>query len=584
MYDSGRHGLLCLLLSIASARKDCTFWSSMNDCTSFTPCFWHSKAGTCNNINEWSKTKGSHTGPMYGDSSPCTGQRDMFACYSYMNCFWQAHKGSCEDVSYWSLINVDPAVDPKTRPCGFWENSQDCWGIEKCFFDRRTNTCKEISSHSRNKPAQPQPNMGSHTSPNQPIHPQTHAGGQAQPNHSASDPYTNPRFHNPPASPGPYDNPYSPPPIYNPISAYNNPNGYNGYPMNHPGAPQGSGYQNQYYPGYQYDSGARATFPPSFSPTDFWEPMNLCESHRDRKTCAYGSGCIWDIDSRRCFDSMGDCNAFRSPGMCFKAEECTWDRTNKKCQSGCATIGEEAPCVYSEECFWDQGECLALNVACNRLSTPSLCVHNEMCFWNTEVNECKSFFTNCEAIDSDASCGMNEQCLWNDQYQQCENLYKDPSNAPPPFVNCEDIADVEVCWQSNSTEHNMPCEWDKRQNKCVEFDFDCESFETRDTCDGARFRDIVCYWKGECDQRKLFTPANHKHQKLQRIRHSELTETETNEFKSSSFVTRHMTLFVFIAAAFVGLSCGWLLISWWKTTVLEDLAEPLDVAITHAAP
>jgi len=566
MYESGRHGLLCLLLSIAYARKDCTFWSSMNDCTSFTPCFWHSKAGTCNNINEWSKTK--------DDSSPCMGQRDMFACYSYMNCFWQAHKGSCEDVSNWSLINLNPAVDPKTRPCGFWDNSQDCWAIEKCFFDRRTNSCKDISSDLGNQRAESQPLTPPHASPNQAVH----TGGQTPPNQPASDPYNNPRFDNAPTAPiGPYDNPYSSPPIYNPHSAYNNPNGYNGHQMNPPGPYQGP------YSGYQYDSGARATFPPTFSPTEFWEPMNLCESHRDRKSCAYGTGCIWDAENRRCLDSMGDCNSFKSVGMCFKAEECTWDRTNKKCQSGCATIGSEAPCVYSEECFWDNGECLALNVGCNRLSTPSLCVHNEMCFWNTEVNECKSFFTNCEAIDSDASCGMNERCIWSEQYQQCENLYKDPSNTPPPFINCEDIADVEVCWQSNSTEHNMPCEWDQGQNKCVEFEFDCESFETANTCDGARFRDVVCYWKGECDQRKLFAPVKHKHHKLQRTRHSELTKMETNEIQAS-FFKKHITLFVFIIAASIGLSCGCLLISWWKTPVLQELVEPLDIAITHVSP
>jgi len=529
---------LFLLFAVTLGMKDCTFWQTLNDCTSFTTCFWDSQRGSCENVDDWSKES---NGP-----STCGDQREMFSCYARITCFWRAQVGSCEDVLNWDL-KVGPTPDPMSRPCDFWDSSQDCWAIEKCFFDRRENFCKTIHGGvpSNVGPAPPKNQINQNSAP-LPALPGAYMGPDFE-----GGPQT---YGGPPAQARPQRYPI--PPAQGIFPHGMQPNGYPGGPQENP---------HMLPPGAlnHGDNGippVLTTSYPSMQPTAFWEPMNLCESLRDRNSCAYGDGCIWDVQDHRCLQLLdGYCGALHSEGMCLRSEECSWNSALKECYSLCRSQ-KEIQCAYSEECFWNKSECLANNVRCDQLMSPSQCMHNEFCYWNEGLSTCRSFFTSCKEIDMSEHCGMNDKCLWSDEKQECGSLV-DNKNTSPPMINCEDIADVEVCNTSSSTEHNMPCEWDMPQDKCVEYAFDCEDFETAVTCNGASFRGIECYWKGECDNRRLILTAPFQ---------SNIKNEPATTF------TPLMQTAVFLLCSFVGLFCVLSLLRCFKRSYSSpELSEPI---------
>lgn len=319
------------------------------------------------------------------------------------------------------------------------------------------------------------------------------------------------------------------------------------------------------------------TFPPSTNPTAFWEPMNLCETY-DASDCAYNfEDCSWDKLTRKCLARDGDCAAFYTEDLCMLNEECSW--SGSVCQSMCDKIDSEASCAYTEDCFWeaDAEACYPKMAACDRLETPSYCAQNEACFWNVKDAECLSFFGTCERMETDDQCSMSETCVWSEDTLECLDRTKYEAESEGASADaavqltCEDFDNEKICAAHNSTDDGG-CVWDQKQVKCVEFKFDCEDFDTEKDCEGASWGNMVCYWKGECDEKK-----ERSLQRVQRVHLSDLHLPSDPLPKAAP--NMYILLIVFFGCCIVGLASTMGLYCMFCMSKIEDemLLEPLDL-------
>lgn len=460
----------------------------------------------------------------------CGSSKDLNDCIGFTSCFWHSSTGVCNDVNDWTKISN------KQSRCSLQKDMFDCYDLVNCFWVPHRGTCEDVFNWEYDGVSDATQD------------PETRLCSSWQ---DPADCWKIQKCF--------FDRREN---LCKAIAG-DEPSG----PAKIPPIPIYGGFDQMAPPMINGDTGRPTTSAPSTLPTELWEPMNMCESLPDRKLCAYGDNCLWDESRRRCLAIDGDCQSLDNEGLCFHNEDCVWKAGVQECQSLCAPIQDEASCVYGEDCFWDEGECFPLNVRCDRLTTPSFCVHNDQCYWHTSKNQCRSYFTSCEEMETDQQCGMSDKCLWNDQGQKCETILVHGSTLPP-IINCEDIPEIDICKQSTSTEHNMPCLWDERQTKCVEFKFDCEDFTTAAKCNEASFRDIQCYWRGECDQIKVaVAPVTLKRASLHK-----------KQSQSSKTLPKNLlTIGVFLGALLVGILCGSLLLCWMKNSEPDELSEPFGM-------
>lgn len=431
----------------------CTSWDSLQDCAALTPCFWVSTTGTCHNVHLWTKSG------VVDRLGPCARMMNLNECYTRMQCFWVAKQGVCEDIANWAPVGsqtVRTTIDPLTMACSFWQVDKECWMIDKCFWNKRTELCEEIVM----PPPKPQP----------PLVPAN--GGGAMPVLPPLDPA-------------------------NPVL---------------PVVP-GGGIVVTFSPTQSHTPPPRLK-PHSWSPNlpaSFSAPMNLCETLYTSDSCLKEEDCQWSSRANMCYLPEGVCSHFPTKASCRANENCRWHRHTRSCLSFCDLITKKVGCKANEDsCLWDEraSECVPVEAECNRFPTEEYCEFNENCFWVSQTMSCVSYFGTCEVFPTEAECEvasrLNKRCIW-DEDPVYENQYRclDPFSENGEFIVCEAIRERDVCEASNSTESGMPCFWSEGEGRCDQYEFDCEAFSTEALCNAAGFKNVQCYWAGECEEVEL---------------------------------------------------------------------------------
>jgi len=469
----------------------------------------------------------------------CSSFVTLSECTTITLCFWRSTHGVCENLDDWSK----QAVGPTANVCESKENLNTCYGHVSCFWVATAGVCELITEWVPNTPTARSPGCGGILEEtecwnNEACFWNRHGGrcdslnpGDAQ----TVAPSLMVVATSEEAAPMPV--PEETLTTLTPVPAETEPAVIN-------------------------------TFPPSTNPTAFWEPMNLCETF-DASDCAFNfEDCSWDKATKKCLARDGDCASLYTEDLCMLNEECSWSGT--ACQSMCDTIDSEASCAYTEDCFWeaDAEACFPKMAACDRLETPSYCAQNEACYWNVKDAECLSFFGTCSRMETDDQCSMSETCVWSEDTLECLDRAvaeaEGTGEAGAVQLTCEDFDVEKTCAAHNSTEDGG-CVWDQKQVKCVEFKFDCEDFDTEATCNGASWGNMVCYWKGECDEKK---------EVLQRV-HLTLPKDPLPEHAPNMYIL----LLVFFGCCIVGLICTMGLYCMFFTSKIEEemLLEPLDL-------
>merc|ERR1719219_2772899 len=162
--------------------------------------------------------------------------------------------------------------------------------------------------------------------------------------------------------------------------------------------------------------------------------------------------------------------------------------------------------MLEEDCLWEDStnECLSVFSSCYKLQSPDSCVLNEVCAWSLSENTCVSLFGPCTRHSDEVHCTLasqfNTHCEWGENPGQKDVFgCQDPFTTAPPTIECKLIQEQDECLDSIETESNMPCTWDIGTSECSVFIFDCEDYQTQQTCEGASFGDMKCAWDGECD-------------------------------------------------------------------------------------
>lgn len=380
-------------------------------------------------------------------------------CYTRMQCFWVAKQGVCEDIANWAPIGSRSArttLDPLTRDCSYWQVDKECWLIDKCFWNQRSDLCEEIV-----KPApEPQP----------PLVPATGGGTPVLP---------------PVVEPGAI-------PHMTPVTVVTF-------------SPTDSSQQQQ-----QRGLPSPANPPASTLPAGS-SPMNACETLFTSDLCLKLEECQWSSRANVCYLPEGVCGHLPTKSSCRANQGCRWHRHSRECLSFCDLITKKVGCKANEDsCLWNERakECIPVMAECNRFPTEEYCGLNDNCYWASQTKSCVSYFGTCEVFPTQTECEvasrLNKRCIW-DEDPVYKNQYRclDPFSENGEFIVCQAIGDRDVCDGSNSTESGMPCFWVENENRCDEYEFDCESFTTEALCNAAGFKNVQCYWAGECEEVKL---------------------------------------------------------------------------------
>lgn len=469
----------------------------------------------------------------------CSSFVTLSECTTITLCFWRSTHGTCENFEDWSKRQPLAAGPTQGNVCEGKENLNACYGHVNCFWVATAGVCEIITEWEPNTPVVQTPECFD-------ILEETSCWNNEQ------------CFWNRHAVKCESMNPSA-----NPV-----PTSVSMTLTSEAAAPEKTDeISHSTFVPVPLPTKSIKTEAPSTTPTAFWEPMNLCETY-SASECAYNvEDCTWDHLSRKCLDIQGDCAAFYTEDLCLLNEECSWSGT--VCQSMCEQIDDEVSCAYTEDCFWeaDAESCFPKMAACERLQTPSYCAENEACFWNVKDAECLSFFGTCERMQTDDQCSMSETCVWSEDSLEC--LDRAVAEAEGVYdavvqLGCEDHDSKKICAAHNSTADGG-CVWDPKQVKCVEFKFDCEDFDTEKDCEGATYGSIVCYWKGECDEKKA----------LQRVHLAVLPDP----LPEVTNLNMYILIAVFFGCCLVGLVSTFGLYCLFCASKIEDpmLLEPLDL-------
>jgi len=479
-----------MTVSVATA-NECTAFRSLNECQRIIDCFWNSKEGKCGKISEYSR-KGNNF-------SQCGSRKSMDSCYLHLDCFWVAHLGDCEDLSNWEPLNSGHVA------CSTIDNEDSCWSVQDCFWNRHVMECSQM------------PNAGQTISSQQPNMPSSSFIPQV-PVPTTTTTTTSTAFHEPlPCISWTREDLcwidtkcfwdrrqgvcLDGTPHLFPVNVQSKPNHQN-KPQTHWAYPQPE------YPYYKFPQYTTTTTTVTTTTTilGIEDAMSLCETY-DEPTCRADDDCVIDELSLHCYSIQdSDCSRLPSKHVCAANEDCHWSRSSNQCESFCSGASDEGKCILEEDCLWEDStqECLSVFSSCYKLQSPDSCVLNEVCAWSLIDNTCVSLFGPCTRHSDEVHCNMaaqfNTHCEWGENPGQ-KDIFgcQDPFTTAPPTIECQALTDRATCLENIETETDMPCIWNEPKNECSAFTFDCEDFQTQDTCEHAEFREMKCFWDGECD-------------------------------------------------------------------------------------
>jgi len=496
---------LIMLFFWANANaNECIALTNLNECQRIIDCFWNSKEGRCGKISEYSR-RGNNF-------SQCGNYKSMDSCYLHLDCFWVAHSGDCEDLSNWEAVNTGHVA------CNMIDNEDSCWSIVNCFWNRHVMECSQM------------PNSEQTISSQQPLAPVSSfltQGPYSQGPYSAPTTTTTTTTTVPSTTTTVFHQPLpciswtnedlcwidtkcfwdrrqglcldGTPHLF-PVTVQNHPK--------HQNTPNTQwAYPQPEYPYYQFPQfTTTTTMATTTTILGVNDAMSLCETY-DEPTCRADDDCVIDELSLHCYSIQdSDCSRLPSKYVCAANEDCHWSRASNQCESFCSQATDEGKCMLQEDCLWEDStrECLSVFSSCYKLKSPDSCVLNEVCAWSLSDNACVSLFGPCTRHSDEVHCNMaaqfNTHCEWGENPGQKDVFgCQDPFTTAPPMIECKALIDQATCLDNIETETDMPCIWDDRKMECNAFTFDCEDFLTQDTCEHAEFREIKCFWDGECD-------------------------------------------------------------------------------------